>query len=297
MKTLYKSLIGAAILSAAGFASAGQVYLDAGTNFAADTTPASKVCPTCTSLKDQLTIKYESSTDFFDSDGSLNLSTGDAIKTSGGLAIAGFDATGLSTNIVTSLNPGESFGGGSADNGYGTDWALSFGFTDLEGTVVGFDGSLPLLGYTSGTIELYLTFDGSNFINFMDLIVEGSQNAGPNITLTGVADFTNVDATFNNLFHNEEGKDCAGGADGFFDIWSSAACQAEDLTIDFILDQNTDPNAIVVNPAAPGDYPLIANVTTNHDGSIAFNVPEPGTLALMGLSLVMLGGVSRKKKA
>jgi len=290
MKTFNKSLVASAIFALASTASAGQVYLDVGTDFVGDTTTPTKVCPTCTSLKDQLTIKYQSSTDFFDTDGSLDLSIGDKIETDGGL-----DVGTLPFNNVTSLNPNQIGPFGFADNGYNNNWLLSFGFTDLKGEIVGFDGAVPLLGYSSGIIDLYVSFDfGITNINFMDLAVDSSANSGANISLFGTADFTNVDASFNDLFHYESGVACAGGSDSFFDVWSSATCSSKDLAIDFVLDQNTDPAKVVVNPAGP--YPKIANITTDHDGSIVFNVPEPSSLALMGLSLLMIGGVIKRKK-
>ncbi|WP_404360179.1 PEP-CTERM sorting domain-containing protein [Methylotuvimicrobium sp. KM1] len=278
--------VSALIAAGTSTAQAGQFYIDNGVNFAPDTAPPTKVNATSTSLKDEMTVKYQSSTDIFFSNPVAGIQVGDSIITSGGLAVGT-----LPFNSITSLNPGETLGGtGFADNGFGDDWILSFSFTNLAGTVNGFAGTFPTLNYTSGTIEMLYSLDGTTFNNFMDLEVTSSAlTGGANLELRGLVDFTNVDAGFEDLFRLADGT-------SFYDAWQ----QVPPLEIVFIVDQNTNPALATVTPFGDdgNGNPEGITITSNHDGSVTFQaVPEPSTVALLGLGLLGFGAKLRKKAA
>lgn len=277
MKTSIRKILGTTVLFlAAGSVNASDFYIDNGANFAADTDTPTKVNDNSTGVKEQMTVKYQSSTDFFFG-GNGVLDVGDSIVTQGGLAVGG-----PAENLVTSLNPGQVGIFGNADNGFNTDWFLSFSFTDLTGTVNGFDGAFPTVSYTGGTINFLYSDTGANWVNFMDLIVTGSALiGGANLDVFGNIDFTTVDGGAPvGLFH-----DAATGL-SFYDIWLAGGSSV----LSFNIDQNTDPNEAVFSDINGG-----INIKTNHDGSVEFNVPEPATLALMGIGLIGFGGASRRR--
>ncbi len=278
--------VSALIAAGTSTAQAGQFYIDNGVDFAPDTVPPTKVNATSTALKNQMTLKYQSSTDIFFSDPAAGLQFGDTIVTSGGLAVGN-----IFENIITSLNPSQVGPFGSADNGFGNDWNISFTLDNLVGTVNGFVGGFPTLSYTGGTIEMLYTTDfGATYNNFMDLEVQTSSLVGgANLELRGLVDFTNVDAGFEDLLHLADGT-------SFYDAWQ----QVPPLEIVFIVDQNTDPNAAVITPFGDDGLgnPEGITIASNHDGSLTFQaVPEPSTVALLGLGLLGFGVKLRKKAA
>lgn len=274
-----KSLLAASILIAAGNVSAGSFYLDPGVDYSA--TDSDQVCATCTSMKSQFTFQYESVTDINDLDAN-GIDSGDTLVTTAGLAVGG-----LGENNVTGFTPNEVFGANS-NNNYGDDWLMSFSMSGLSGVVTGVTGAgVPLFSYGPGLLELFVTFDGSTLINFMDVTILGGTSTGLGIEMVGVADFTNVDGTYNNLIHSGD-ADCAGST-GFFDIWTNCG---EAMPISFFADFNTNVTTSDFTDNGDGTF----SVASNHDGSATFSVPEPGTLALVGMSLLMMGGMARRSK-
>ncbi|HBU29097.1 MAG TPA: hypothetical protein DEB56_05125 [Thiobacillus sp.] len=274
-----KSLLAASILLAAGNVSAGSFYLDPGVDYSA--TDSDQVCATCTSMKSQFTFQYESTTVINDGDAN-GIDTGDTLVTTAGLAVGG-----LAENNVTGFTPNEVFGANS-NNGYGPNWLMSFSMTNLGGVINGVTGGgVPLFSYGPGLLELFVTFDGSTLINFMDVNIIGGEATGLGIEMVGVADFTNVDGSYNNLIHSGE-TSCAGST-GFFDIWTN--CGAA-MPISFFADFNTNVTTSDFTDNGDGTFSL----TSNHDGSATFSIPEPGTLALVGMSLLLMGGMARRSK-
>jgi hypothetical protein len=275
-----KSLLAASILLAAGSVSAAPFYLDVGTDYSL--TDSDQVCATCTSMKDEILFVYDSTTTIVDTDGSLSISAGDALTTDGGLAVGP-----LGTNQITGFAPNEVFGADS-NNGYGPNWLMSFSVTGLNGVVTGVSGlGVPLFTYGPGLLELFITFDGTTFNNFMDIAITGGGATGVSTILTGMADFTTVDAGFNDLFHSGT-ADCM-GSDSFFDIWTNCGVA---LPISFFA--SFDTNIFVSDFTFDGVDTF--TLTSNHDGSATFTVPEPGTLALVGASLLLMGGMARRNK-
>lgn len=276
-----KSLIAASILLAAGNVSADPFYVDVGTNYG----PAGgQVCPTCTSMKNEFLFTYESSTTIFDTVNDNAIGAGDLLTTDGGLVVGG-----LPTNQITGFSPNQTFNTNS-NNGYG-NWLMSFSVTGLNGVVTGVSGGVPQFTYGPGLLELFITFDGTTFNNFMDIAVTGGGATGVSTVLFGKADFTTVDPGFNNIIHS--GSTSCLGSDSFFDIWTN--CGPAGLDIQFLA--SFDTNIFVSDFTADDpNNPNLFTLTSNHDGSATFSVPEPGTLALLGGSLMMMGWMGRRNK-
>ncbi len=123
----------------------------------------------------------------------------------------------------------------------------------------------------------------------MDLIVTGSDlDNNSNLLINGTLDFTGVAAAYVDMFNIQGGPSCAG--DITFD--GLAACNPP-MDFSFVIDQNL--NAPVFESFDPQTG--IFTVGGNHDGSLRFDVPEPGTLFLLGSALFGMAGAARRKKA
>ena len=275
-----KSLLTVSILLAAGSASADPFYLDIGTSYG----PAGgQVCPTCTSMKDEFTFTYQSSTTIFDTVNDNAIGAGDLLTTDGGLAVGT-----LNNNQVNGFNPNQVFNADS-NNGYGTNYLISFSVTGLNGVVTGVTGGgVPTFSYGPGLLELFVTFDGVTFNNFMDVAITGGGATGVSTILLGNADFTSVDAGYNDMFHS--GTDTCMGSDSYFDIWTNCGT-GTDIQFFASFDTNIFVSDFTYDPVTD-----TFDVTSNHDGSATFSVPEPGTLALLGGSLILMGGMARRNK-
>jgi len=287
-----KALCAALAVSAATVASASQIYLDVGTNYTG-LNQTGKVNSTSTGVKNEILYTYQSTTFITDVDGN-GIDAGDLVSTSIGL----FGTNLLDDNYATGFTPGQGFGSAS-NNGYGSpNWMISFKGENLAGIVSGVNGvgpsAIPLLSYAAGgLIQMLLTFDGSTFNNFMNLLIGGGGATGVGTVLFGAPDFTGVDGGYNNLIHAANGVNC-GGQTGFQAL---VTCNPSPVKVGWVASQDTNVTISQFGVASVDKNGIVTYVvSTNHDGSLRFDIPEPSMLLLMGGALLGLGLSSRRRK-
>jgi len=292
-----KALCAALAVSAASAVSASPIYFDIGQDFTfGDTSGKVDSNPFYTGVKNELLYNYKSTTIVTDANGD-GVGTGDKITTSIGLFTGN---GGLSDNLVTGLSPvGVS---DSSDNGYAIPkfavpgypnglptWFMSFSAASLTGDVVGVtsEGVVMVKYDFGGLIKVLLTLDrGTTYNNFMNLFVGAGGPSMLGTVLFGIPNFSGVDSGYNNLIHAANGVNC-GGLTG---LQSLMSCNPA-ATVNWVASQDTNVTLSDFKNNNDGTY----TITSNHDGSLRFDIPEPSMLLLMGGALLGLGLSSRRR--
>jgi hypothetical protein len=277
-----KLLTAAAVVAIAfsGAASADSIFIDSGTDFGSNGS-------TQTGWFDSLQFTYASSSTLSDNDNNNVVSIGDTIVSNSGMAVATTQDSVLSTHATSLLGLGFGddngfWGGGSVTPG---QWGVTFGFTNVQGQLTS-SGFV----YGSGTINLY-TFDAyavataasgatdisANLTHLFDLDVAAGGDTGVATVFTGaVSNFFNNPNAFNIAYGN--------GSKTF----PEASMLAGGLR--FLTSNDTQG---LVGQSYNGSSTLATN--GQHEGSVTFSVPEPTSLAILGLGLLGFAGTRRRK--
>lgn len=277
MNLILKTLAASVMVAASASASASQFYFDNGATYPGAGT---QVNPTSTGVKDYGHYAYDSQT-LVNTSVANTLTVGDTVTTYIGVQAASGNITAqsLSSNQFDGLFVGQP---ANSNNGLGNNWYFSFTANDLVGSISALTAVGPQINYTGGTVHLLYSLNGTNTFNFMNLDIKGSvYNTTNNLALVGNIDFTGVDPAYRNIFRDAKTKS------SFYDLWASG----KGIPLTFELNQNL----IAPIPSLIDDKTL--KLSGTHAGQLFVNVPEPATLALLGLGLLGLGASSRRKAA
>lgn len=190
-------------------------------------------------------------------------------------------------NFISSWGDTEKFNAGD-----GLGWRLVYEY-DISGTIGG-----GAINYTDGFFNIFFEdMATATRTQVFQLEVTSSETTGVSLNLFGNVDYDFDDDGFddagtlaqNFLWDVDSGK-------SYYELWASSTPPE----LSFRLDTNVDP-------AIAGEDTLVdGNEGTNQadyfyrqltlDGSIIVNVPEPATIALLGMGLIGLGASTRRRR-
>lgn len=244
---------------------------------------------------EQLNFNYESQSVVTDQDGSFGISAGDTITSVGGAslyngdvnpaALADFTAPANSGNVLDYNYLTSTPGSALPDYGFGNSWIMSLSLTNFSGTFVdgvGVGGAGAFI-YDQGEITLYAIHSSTNNgvwdsveeLHTYSILSNDIQNGGIGYTLQ----VTDVE---NDYFYDTVTGDTFGNN-----------MAAQKYTFGNILQTTHIPD--IESTALVNGKLEITLEKTRHDGDMVYSVPEPTSIAILGLGLLGFAGASRRK--